>query len=238
MWVPKVPRRPDFCGCPPCPLCYDWADEGKEVMQGFLKFCLDMLGRTLEDALSRLPTPELRDQFRNQMRELADRVHQDKVDAAGVDPFKVDFEKQALEMQLNAAAAIREREKKFSRPARKSTVLLDNLELNPPIKQQKPVSVFIDEYSEFKSDQAEEFVQRATSDIISEYRRGLNEQMAVARVLKVAENISTKVSPATRERLISSMQESIKREFNNRMMLTMEKVMGGNPNFTYKRYQK
>lgn len=22
-YVERVPRRPDFCGCPPCPLCYD-----------------------------------------------------------------------------------------------------------------------------------------------------------------------------------------------------------------------
>jgi len=27
MWIEKVPRRFDFCGCPGCPLCYDWADD-------------------------------------------------------------------------------------------------------------------------------------------------------------------------------------------------------------------
>lgn len=26
MWVEKVPRRSDFCGCPGCPLCYNWVE--------------------------------------------------------------------------------------------------------------------------------------------------------------------------------------------------------------------
>lgn len=26
MFVPKVPRRVDFCGCPPCPLCFDFVE--------------------------------------------------------------------------------------------------------------------------------------------------------------------------------------------------------------------
>lgn len=26
MYVPKVPRRYDFCGCPPCGLCFDWVE--------------------------------------------------------------------------------------------------------------------------------------------------------------------------------------------------------------------
>lgn len=26
-WVPRIPMRPDFCGCPPCPWCYAWAGD-------------------------------------------------------------------------------------------------------------------------------------------------------------------------------------------------------------------
>jgi hypothetical protein len=244
MWVPKVPRRPDFCGCPPCPLCYDWADENKEVMQGFLKFCLDMLGRTLEDALSRLPTPELRDQFEKQMRELADRVHQDKVDAAKTDPFKVNFEKRALEIQLRANAVIKEREKKLTRPARKKTVLLDNLELNkvptpaPAKKQPRPQPpVFIDE-NDFSGN---DVIQR----LVKEFRENSDfrdPEMAVRVAeerMKVIENqLSRQLSPAMREKMMYGMQRSMEREFNNRRMRVMAQFMGGNPNFTYKRYQK
>lgn len=33
MYVPKVPRRRDFCGCPPCGICFDWVEPAppKEV---------------------------------------------------------------------------------------------------------------------------------------------------------------------------------------------------------------
>lgn len=26
-FIPRMPPRFDFCGCPPCPLCYVWEDE-------------------------------------------------------------------------------------------------------------------------------------------------------------------------------------------------------------------
>jgi len=59
MFVPKTPKRADFCGCPPCPLCYDWvADQPVEVtieqpivqaeplrVDGVEKMALDLLGR-------------------------------------------------------------------------------------------------------------------------------------------------------------------------------------------------
>src|SRR5579872_7519657 len=41
-WVVKNPRRPDFCGCPPCPLCYDWADKSS-VNDGLRQFMFDLL---------------------------------------------------------------------------------------------------------------------------------------------------------------------------------------------------
>lgn len=31
MYVPKKPRRSDFCGCPPCPLCYDYVEPAPPV---------------------------------------------------------------------------------------------------------------------------------------------------------------------------------------------------------------
>lgn len=30
MWVVKQPKRYDFCGCPPCRLCYDWVEPREE----------------------------------------------------------------------------------------------------------------------------------------------------------------------------------------------------------------
>lgn len=70
MWVPKVPRRWDFCGCPPCGLCFDWAEPRREpkvvrqeepnftelevrVMAGLDKMVEDLLGKPADQA-----TPE------------------------------------------------------------------------------------------------------------------------------------------------------------------------------------
>lgn len=53
-WVVRIPKRPDFCGCPPCPLCYNWATEPpagrvqdkwvQEIIDGMSKFTQDMVG--------------------------------------------------------------------------------------------------------------------------------------------------------------------------------------------------
>lgn len=53
-WIVRIPKRPDFCGCPPCPLCYNWGSEPpagrvqdkwvQEIIDGMSKFKGDMLG--------------------------------------------------------------------------------------------------------------------------------------------------------------------------------------------------
>ena len=44
-WVEKIPRRFDFCGCPGCTLCYDWAnDEGVKV-PGVIKVGQELTGK-------------------------------------------------------------------------------------------------------------------------------------------------------------------------------------------------
>lgn len=42
-WVPRTPKRADFCGCPPCPLCFDWAGDNG-IVSGMDRFFQDMLG--------------------------------------------------------------------------------------------------------------------------------------------------------------------------------------------------
>jgi hypothetical protein len=42
MWVEISPRRPDFCGSPPCPVCYEWHDDSG-VLPGEEKMALDLM---------------------------------------------------------------------------------------------------------------------------------------------------------------------------------------------------
>ncbi len=54
-WVVKIPKRADFCGCPPCALCFDFvhdqpADQPQEVMSGIDKMIEDIVGKPAEQA--------------------------------------------------------------------------------------------------------------------------------------------------------------------------------------------
>lgn len=44
MWQVKIPKRNDFCGCPPCPLCYIWGDDlTQDLVDGIQKMKDDLL---------------------------------------------------------------------------------------------------------------------------------------------------------------------------------------------------
>ena len=46
MWVKKIPERYDFCGCPPCGLCYDWVEPiTEEVVEGIVHIATELLDR-------------------------------------------------------------------------------------------------------------------------------------------------------------------------------------------------
>lgn len=47
MWT--AINRPDFCGCPPCPLCFRWQEGDKAPMSGLHKMALDLLQKPLDD---------------------------------------------------------------------------------------------------------------------------------------------------------------------------------------------
>jgi hypothetical protein len=50
MWVEVTPRRPDFCGQPPCPICFNWSEDNRSpVMTGLHKLALDLLQKCLDD---------------------------------------------------------------------------------------------------------------------------------------------------------------------------------------------
>lgn len=82
MWVPKIPKREDFCGCPPCGLCFDWVEEnpaGEEQgyrTDGMRKITEDLLGKDVT------PTPEQK----RQIVEGIDRVHVYNLNRSKVTP--------------------------------------------------------------------------------------------------------------------------------------------------------
>lgn len=82
MFVEKRPRREDFCGCPPCPICYDYVQPAPpraitiqeaetEVMEEPEPVVVDGLEKMATDLLGRAPTEE----ERKIMKEAGERVH-------------------------------------------------------------------------------------------------------------------------------------------------------------------
>lgn len=133
-WVEKVPRRYDFCGCPPCGLCYDYVEDLKDPaieqakIEGIAKMALDLLGR--------MPTaPE-----RQRLEEEADRAHAIKRSILDRKPPPIsdlveEYDKNQQEQYFNqqlAAAGGRARDAKELK--REKTVLLDQIEMpkGPP----------------------------------------------------------------------------------------------------------
>ncbi len=77
MWIEISPLPRDFCGSPPCPHCYRWAEDGKPPIPGINKMALDLLQMELAD----LPAAKVRE-----LRVIAKNLHKSKVEAALYEP--------------------------------------------------------------------------------------------------------------------------------------------------------
>lgn len=80
MFVAKNPRRSDFCGCPPCPLCFDYVAPAPprvvevacvEELPFVAPLVIDGLEKMATDLLGRAPNEE----ERKIMQEAGERVH-------------------------------------------------------------------------------------------------------------------------------------------------------------------
>jgi hypothetical protein len=129
MWVPRTPKRSDFCGCPPCPLCYDWATEPpagrvqdawvQEIISGMTKFTGDVLEgkkptesekETLQKAAEKIHVANLN----------ADRIYSDQLREAD--------QAQNTQRQMDALLAAKRRE--AAAPKLLNTVVLDGRDLS------------------------------------------------------------------------------------------------------------
>jgi len=53
MWSPVSPTPMDFCGRPPCPLCFRWQDGDSPPILGLQKIAFDLLQKSLGDLTKR-----------------------------------------------------------------------------------------------------------------------------------------------------------------------------------------
>lgn len=143
MWVTKIPMRPDFCGCPPCPTCFDWTDgEHSPRIEGMVKFFRDLLG-------DKKPTKKQK----AELEKAADAIHvankaaktQPPIDVdAGAEEFHAADERQFMHRRLRAIAC--EREKETARPKVASLPVLDHIDMEKkPAKKKAPQPVSVEE---------------------------------------------------------------------------------------------
>lgn len=159
-WVVRIPKRSDFCGCPPCPLCYNWATEQpagrvqdkwvQEIIDGMSKFTEDMLG-------SKTPTAN----EQQVLKDAAEAIHvsnlgfHDRVDAE----LKAADAAQHTERQM-ADFLAKKREDAARPPEMKAGPCLDDMDLSklnePPPEPRVTWVSYIDSSSFFTSGYIEE----------------------------------------------------------------------------------
>lgn len=143
MYVPKVPRRYDFCGCPPCGLCFDWVEpvppvEVKEEepiappeelprVDGIDKAAMDLTGKPLGEI-----TTEEKAQVKDYMDDFHSRAFNDAMKGkppGGDGEVFVDGEDlEWFEKRIAQQAQANEAERRYQEQLNKPKVL-DHMDL-------------------------------------------------------------------------------------------------------------
>lgn len=122
--VIKIPKRSDFCGCPPCGLCFDWVDDEPRapIVDGLVKMAEDVTGKPI----AKVTEPELK-----VVKAAAQEIHERNL--AGIVPpevqpkdgttFKEAEESKWFHLNLNERRKAREAEKKYQEEKNKPKTL-------------------------------------------------------------------------------------------------------------------
>lgn len=122
MYVPKIPRRLDFCGCPPCPLCFDWVEPAppveitKEIpiIPPVVEVRIDGIAKMAEEFGVKNPTTK---QLR-ELRNAAEKIHERNLEQNTISPEdkgKADAQRRAEYFEgraIEAAIKTKAKEKK------------------------------------------------------------------------------------------------------------------------------
>lgn len=129
MWVVKRPKRSDFCGCPPCGLCFDWVEPQRPVpewvtddtpipkglqapVDGLIKMTEDLTGKPFAEA-----TKEEKEQVKGIAQDMHAKAIIRKIEG-GPEPdtgmtFQEAEENRWFEANIKAKREAREAEKKY-----------------------------------------------------------------------------------------------------------------------------
>lgn len=94
MYVPKVPRRSDFCGSPPCPLCFDWVEpvppeevKKSDPLEAPVGYRIDGMRKMTEEILGKDAEPT--NEQKAQLYQGAETVHLRNLEKQKLTPEQV-----------------------------------------------------------------------------------------------------------------------------------------------------
>lgn len=126
-WIAKTPRRFDFCGCPPCPLCFDWVDGEKRTL-GMDKFISDIMGKR---------TPTLTVEEAQTMQKSAQAIHAANLNKDERLAEELRDADHAQHFQRQMGEALQLAKSQALRPKPLNTVVLDGKDLSYVEKDRK-----------------------------------------------------------------------------------------------------
>jgi hypothetical protein len=233
-WVITSPLRDPgvFCGCPPCGLCYDWAD-GEEIQDGIVFIAKQLLGKkrvTQEERAKVIAGLKLAHE--------AIRLRDAKLVEEHDETQQV--KRIALQTKGVVRSVVADRKVKTKR---KQTVILDNVpaEKVAAAAKKKPkqeVMVVIDEYSAFKYTPE----QMAQIDVLVDRNRQLKqraEQDPRALMQELEQRIRLAQTPYDRM-LAEEAYNQARREYAIRQQAIAEqraKITAGFPNMSWDKYK-
>jgi hypothetical protein len=197
MYIPRTPRPFDFCGCPPCPICFVLGDDGgNEIADGMIVFFKEIL------QADRIPTPE----EKKALEEAAQRIH-----VANMNRHKLldeelraaDTEQHTKRRVEDLLRAARREVKSAMKPL--NTNVLDGRDLNFVLQQaeqqriQKVMTIEMKLTPEFVYGSRDDFMQppvteaktqpsraAAQREVEKQYREYMDRKVAELRMRKMA----------------------------------------------------
>lgn len=167
MWVPKVPRPSDFCGCPPCGICFNWVEpappvaveeeDSPIVMENPAGYQTDGVRKMVEDILGKdvVPTREQVQQvyegavlvhernLRNSKKtakELEQEIIDENFTRKGVESFMKQKAKEAATIASTKKVNFITCDSRADEEAKKEKEKVEDKVLTPPVRVKTPVA--------------------------------------------------------------------------------------------------
>lgn len=191
-WIAISPMPPDFCGCPPCPRCFQWQEGNGPPTSGLSKMALDLLAKPLDD---------LKASERRKLDGVVRKMHGGGIAALCRTPKKTPPPAPAVDIGMSSSRVLEGwlREKRRKEPPKPRVLTLDEI-FARKAEQEAAEKV--------KRKEKEERLKEAreVAAVFAEAQRGQDERQRYEEQ-RLLRDVDPRFVEYCRERGISSVQE-------------------------------